>query len=137
MQSNLSVGEPGYEAMRTMVADKMAVLSDGRMKITLHPTGALFPISQGLEAVGHGIVEIAMMAGGYFVGKMGPIAAFEMGIPGVERTALERYNFFYEKGFIDIVREAYAKHGLYYLAPNLGPPWDIMSRRDRKSTRLN
>src|SRR3546814_15553311 len=62
MQSNLSVGEPGYEAMRTMVADKMAVLSDGRMKITLHPTGALFPISQGLEAVGHGIVEIAMMA---------------------------------------------------------------------------
>lgn len=133
MQSNLSAGEPGYEAAKAMFVDQLSVISGGRIKIQLHPTGALFPIGQSLEAIGGGITEIGMAAGGYFVGKMGPIAALEMGTPGAERTPIERYNFFYEKGFIDIVREAYAKYGIYYLGPNLAPQWDIISRKPIRS----
>jgi TRAP-type mannitol/chloroaromatic compound transport system substrate-binding protein len=133
MQSNLSAGEPGYESVRTMFVEALEEMSGGRLKISLHPVGALFPIAEGLEAVGHGIVEIGMMTGGYFSGKMGPIATLESGVPGAERDAIERYNFFYQKGFIDIAREAYGNHGVYYLAPHISPPWDIMSRRALRS----
>ena len=133
MQSNLSAGEPGFEAAKAMFVDKLSVISGGRIKIQLHPTGALFPIGQALEVIGGGMTEIGMAAGGYFVGKMGPIAALEMGTPGAERTPIERYNFFYEKGFLEIVREAYAKYGVYYLGPTLAPQWDIISRKPIRS----
>lgn len=133
MQSNLAAGEPGYESVRIHFVEALEELSGGRMKIQLHPVGALFPIKEGLEAVGGGIVEIGMMTGGYFAGKLGPIATLESGVPGAERSAIERYAFFYKKGFIDIAREAYAKYNLYYLAPHLSTSWDIISSKPIRS----
>lgn len=129
MQSNLNAGSPGFEAVKVNFVDRLEKMSGGRMKIELFPVGALFPIKEGLEAVGGGIVEAGMMTGGYFTGKMGPIAALESGVPGAERTPTERYAFFYRKGFIDIAREAYAPHNVYYLGPQLSTPWDIVSNK--------
>ena len=133
MQSNLSTGEPGYESVRTMFVEALREMSGGRMNISFHPVGALFPIADGLEAVGASVVEIGMMTGGYFSGKMGPIATLESSVPGAERDPIERYNFFYKKGFIDIAREAYAPYKVYYLAPHISPPWDIISRKPLRS----
>lgn len=133
MQSNLGATEPGYESVRVSFVEALERMSGGRIKIQFHPVGALFPIQEGLEAVGAGVVEIAMMTGGYFTGKLGPIATLESGVPGAERTAMERYAFFYNKGFLDIAREAYAKHNVYYLAPHLSPQWDIISKKPLKS----
>ncbi|MCP5155273.1 MAG: TRAP transporter substrate-binding protein DctP [Ectothiorhodospiraceae bacterium] len=129
MQSNLAAGEPGYESVRVNFVEALERMSGGRIKIQLHPVGALFPVQEGLEAVGSGIVEVAMLTGGYFAGKLGPIATLESGVPGAERTAMERYAFFYNKGFIDIAREAYDKYGIFYLAPHLSPSWDIISKK--------
>lgn len=128
MQSNLNAGEPGYEAVRVGFAEAIEQMSGGRVKIELFPVGALFPIKDGLEAVGSGIVEIGMTTGGYYTGKMGPIAAIESGLPGAERSAMERYAFFYRKGFIDVARKAYEKFNIHYLGPNLSPSWDIISK---------
>ena len=129
MQSNLNAGEPGYDSVSEEFVDVIDHMSNGRMKIQLHPVGALFPIKEGLEAVGNGIVEIGMMTGGYFSGKLGPIATLESGVPGAERTAMERYAFFYRKGFLELAREAYAKYNVFYLAPHLSPQWDIISKK--------
>jgi TRAP-type mannitol/chloroaromatic compound transport system substrate-binding protein len=133
MQSNLGAGEPGYESVRVSFVEALERMSNGRIKIQMHPVGALFPVQEGLEAVGTGVVEIAMMTGGYFTGKLGPIATLESGLPGAERTAMERYAFFYVKGFIEIAREAYAKHNVYYLAPHLSPQWDLIAKKPIKS----
>ena len=54
-------------------------------------------------------------------------------MPGAERTPLERYNFFYGEGFIDLAREAYAPQNIYYLAPYLSASWDIMSNKPIRS----
>ncbi len=129
MQSNLAAGEPGYESVRIHFVEALEKMTAGRMKIQLHPVGALFPIKEGLEAVGSGVVEIGMLTGGYFSGKLGPIATMESGVPGAERSPTERYAFFFKKGFIDLAREAYAKYNLYYPAPHLSPSWDIMSTK--------
>lgn len=135
MQSNLNAGEPGYESVRINFVEALKEMSDGRLNIQLHPVGALFPVQEGLEAVGNGIVEIGMMTGGYFSGKLGPIATLESGVPGAERSAIERFAFFYHKGFIDIAREAYDQHNVFYLAPHLSPSWDIISNKPLRSAK--
>jgi TRAP-type mannitol/chloroaromatic compound transport system substrate-binding protein len=129
MQSNLASGEPGFESVRENFVEAVERMSGGRVNIELFSVGALFPIQEGLEAVGAGIAEIGMMTGGYFAGKMGPIATLESGVPGAERDAIERHVFFYKRGFIDLAREAYATHNVYYLAPHISTQWDIISRR--------
>ena len=44
MQSNLSEGEPGFEAVRENFVEAIERLSGGRVEIELFPVGALFPI---------------------------------------------------------------------------------------------
>ncbi len=127
MQANTGPGLTPYIALEEFVQNVNA-MSGGRIEIQLFPVSALFPPNEGLEAVANGIVELGLTTGGYFAGKMGPIASMESGLPGAEANAWERNAFFYEKGFIDIVREAYAEHGVHYLAPNLGSPWELVSK---------
>lgn len=129
MQSNLSEGEPGFESVRENFVEAVERMSDGRIEIEFFPVGALFPIQEGLEAVGSGIAEIGMMTGGYFSGKIGPMATLESGVPGAERNAIERHAFFYKKGFIDLARKAYAPHNVYYLGPHISTQWDIVSTK--------
>lgn len=129
LQANLNAGEPGYEAVQTHFADLVKEMSGGRIEIQMFPVGALYPVAEGLEGVGNGITEMALLTGGYFGGKLGPIANLETGVPGSLHTPLERYNFFYQAGFIDLAREAYAKYNVYYLGPQLSPSWDIMSTK--------
>lgn len=127
MQSNIGSSAPGYIAMQEGFVDSVKEMSGGRIEIQLFPVDALFPVKEGLDAIGSGIAEIGMMSGFYFTGKLGKIASIESGLPGAERSPIERYAFFYEKGFIDIAREAYAPHNVYYLGPQLSPPWEIVS----------
>ncbi|RDD61224.1 TRAP transporter substrate-binding protein DctP [Ferruginivarius sediminum] len=129
IQSNLNAGEPGYVAVEKKFVELAEEMSGGRITFDLHPVGALFPISEGLEAVSTGLAQMAVLTGGYYSGKMGPIANLEMGVPGSLRTPMERYNFFYKKGFIDLAREAYAEQGVFYLGPQFSPPWDMMSKK--------
>ncbi len=129
IQSNLNPGEPGYVAVEEKFAKLAEQLSGGRIKFQVFPVGALFPVQEGLEAVGSGIVEMGVLTGGYYAGKIGPIANLENGVPGSLRTPIERYNFFYKYGFLDVAREAYAKHSVFYLGPQLSPPWDIVSKK--------
>ncbi|WP_158971310.1 TRAP transporter substrate-binding protein DctP [Chachezhania sediminis] len=127
MQSNLNPGEPGYIAAEDFAAN-VEKMSGGRIEIEMFPGGALFPLADGLESVSLGIADMAVLTGGYFAGKMGPIANLETGVPGSLRTPLERYTFFYEEGFIDLVREAFETQGVFYVAPQLSSSWDIMSK---------
>ena len=129
LQSNLNAGTPGFESVRVAFVERLDRMSAGRMKVQMFPVGSLFPVKEGLEAVGSGVTEIGMMTGGYFTGKMGPIAVLESGVPGAERNSTERYAFFYHKGFIDLAREAYEKHNVFYLGPNLSTPWEIISKK--------
>ncbi|WP_169562117.1 TRAP transporter substrate-binding protein DctP [Sneathiella chinensis] len=129
IQSNLNAGEPGYVALQEKFANLSKELSGGRISFEVYPVGALFPIKDGLEAVSVGLTEMAVLTGGYYAGKMGPIANLESGVPGSLRTPIERYNFFYNEGFLELARKAYEAHGVFYLGPQLSSSWDIMSKK--------
>ena len=129
LQTNLNPGDPGHVAVEERFAKLVTEMSDGRMAFEVFPVGTLFPIADGLEAVGAGVAEMGMLTGGYFAGKIGPVASIESGVPGGLRTPLESFDFFYNKGFIDIAREAYAPYGVFYLGPQISPQWDIVSNK--------
>ncbi len=129
IQTNLNPGEPGYVAIQEKFADLATEMSGGRITFELYPVGALYPVADGLEGVGSGVTEMAVLTGGYYAGKLGPIANLESGVPGSLHTTMERFNFFYKRGFIDIARKAYEPYGVYYLGPQLSSSWDIMSTK--------
>lgn len=129
LQTNLNPGDPGHVAVEERFAKLVTEMSGGRIAFEVYPVGTLFPIADGLEAVGAGVAEMGMLTGGYFAGKIGPVASIESGVPGGLRTPLESFDFFYKKGFIDIAREAYAPYGVYYLGPQVSPQWDIVSNK--------
>lgn len=128
LQTNLNTGEPGHVSIEEKFAGFANRLSGGRLTIQVFPVGALFPIQDGLEAVATGLTEMAVLTGGYYAGKIGSFANLETGVPGSLRTPIERHNFFYKKGFLQLTREAFAKHGVFYLGPHISPRWDMMSK---------
>lgn len=129
LQTNLNPGDPGHVAVEERFAKLATEMSGGRIAFEIYPVGALFPIADGIEAVGAGVSEMAMLTGGYYTGKVGPIAALESGVPGSLRTPVERFDFFYKKGFIELPRKALEPYGVYYLGPQLSPQWDIISNK--------
>jgi TRAP-type mannitol/chloroaromatic compound transport system substrate-binding protein len=129
IQSNLNPGEPGYVALQEQFANLATEMSGGRIEFEIYPVGSLFPVGDGLEAVALGITEMAVLTGGYYTGQVGAIASLESGVPGSLRSPMESFNFFYKRGFLELAREAYEGHGVFYLGPQLSSPWDMMSTR--------
>ena len=70
---------PGLSAER--IAERIRVLSGGRIDITVHAAGELVPAFEVLDAVADGVAEIAHTAAFYWQGKM-PAAAFFTTVPG-------------------------------------------------------
>ena len=63
------------------IAERIRVLSGGRIDITVHAAGELVPAFEVLDAVADGVAEIAHTAAFYWQGKM-PAAAFFTTVPG-------------------------------------------------------
>lgn len=133
LQTNLNPGDPGHVAVEERFAKLVEEMSEGRMRFEVFSVGALFPIADGLEAVGAGVAEAAMLTGGYFAGQVGSVASIESGVPGGLRNPLESFDFFYKKGFIEIAREAYEPYNIFYLGPQVSPQWDIVSNTPVRS----
>ena len=64
---------PGLSAER--IAERIAVLSAGRLTVTVHAAGELTPAFEVLDAVGGGVAELGHTASFYWQGKM-PAAAY-------------------------------------------------------------
>lgn len=133
IQSNLNASHPGFVTLKEGFAERVETMSGGRMKFTVFPVDQLFPTSEGLEAVSSGIVDMAVLTGGYYSGKIGHVANLETGVPGSLTTPIERFGLFYHTDFMDVVRKVYGRHGVYYLGPNISGSWDIVSTVPIKS----
>src|SRR5438128_1724598 len=69
---------PGLSAER--IAERIALLSGGRLAITVHAAGELTPAFEVLDAVGGGVAELGHTASFYWQGKM-PAAAYFTTVP--------------------------------------------------------
>lgn len=92
--------------------------SDGRLIIQPFSGGQLVPDDQMMQACATGTLDIAGGAGGYWSNVI-PLAATEGVLPFALRTITDVNTFYYQRGYLELCREAYAKHGVYYLGPQM------------------
>lgn len=92
--------------------------SDGRLIIQPFSGGQLVPDDQMMQACATGTIDIAGGAGGYWSNAI-PLAATEGVLPFALRTITDVNTFYYQRGYLELCREAYAEHGVYYLGPQM------------------
>jgi len=97
--------------------------SNGRLMISVFAAPEIVPLEQLFDATKVGTLDM-LQAGGTFWGGIVPVGEIEFGIPFVynipeketfEEKAAEIRRFFFKSGLVDILREEYAKQGLYWL----------------------
>ncbi|WP_018717547.1 substrate-binding domain-containing protein [Arhodomonas aquaeolei] len=117
MQALWDAGTTPYEFEKRFV-ERVSELTGGRFSIKLYSGGQLVPSAQAFEAVRGGAFEMMKTFDGYEAGSI-PAFAFTSTIPfGFEQP--DQYEaWFYERGGLDMAREAYAQAGLHYIAPTV------------------
>lgn len=98
-----------YGAME-MVVKRVAELSDGHFKISLHAAGELLPALQVLDGVQNGTVEAGHSASYFYIGK-DPAFGFGTAMPfGLNARAQNAW--LYEGGGLEMLNEFYATQGV-------------------------
>ncbi len=122
IQSGYPHGDLSMELLKDFAA-AAEKRSNGRLKIAVFAAPEVVPTEQLFDATKVGTLDM-LHCGGTFWGGIVPVGEIEFGIPyGYKISEARSYpeaaeiirKFFYESGFVDILREEYGKHGLYWL----------------------
>jgi TRAP-type mannitol/chloroaromatic compound transport system substrate-binding protein len=97
---------------------RVAELTGGKFQINLFAAGQIVPAAQAFDAVRGGAFELMKTFDGYEAGKI-PAFAFTSTIPFGFPESDEYEAWFYEKGGLEMARQAYAPAGLHYIAPTV------------------
>ena len=89
-------------------------VTDGAVDIKPFPINALIPIKDYLEATRRGAVKVSLFPEGYYE-KQVPVSTIASGLPFACRDLDEARYFMREKGFVDLLRKAYLKLGVYII----------------------
>lgn len=117
MQALWDAGTTPYEYEKKFV-ERVAELTDGKFQIRLFAGGQLAPSAQAFEAVRAGAFQMMKTFDGYEAGSI-PAFAFTSTVPFGFPEPDQYEAWFYEKGGLELAREAYVKAGLYYIAPTV------------------
>jgi TRAP-type C4-dicarboxylate transport system substrate-binding protein len=124
IQSAYPRGDKSMEALNDFAAD-VKKRTSGHLLISVFADPELVPGEQLLEATKKGTLDMLHALGAMW-GGITPVGEVEFGlpyawiIPGMEKagfqdSSAELRKFFYESGFVDILRQEYEKQGLYWL----------------------
>jgi TRAP-type mannitol/chloroaromatic compound transport system substrate-binding protein len=140
IQSAFPRGDLSMELLKDFAesADKK---SNGQLKIKVFAEPEIVPGDQLFGATKQGVLTMLHGMGGIWAGVV-PIGNVEFNLPlaykinkdisFAEKAQVLR-DFVYQKGIIDILREEYAKHGLYFLdIHTYGPVPFVLSTKDVK-----
>ena len=116
--------------------------SEGRLKIKVFADPELVPGDQLLGATKQGVLDMLHAMGGMWAGIL-PIGNVEFNLPlafriegeqTFEEKAAAVRDFFFKEGFIELLRQEYAKQGLYYLdIHTYGPVPFVLSTKPIKT----
>jgi TRAP-type C4-dicarboxylate transport system substrate-binding protein len=127
----MQIYQPGgfhYEAIQEYICDEILKASNGRLEIELFPGGSLYPHVESYDYCGQGLVEMFQGSGNWASGTIKELN-FEPSLPGDPRSAAQIDEFFYDRGYIDRLREIYANEfNLYYVGYQMFLPYQIISK---------
>ncbi len=141
IQSLFPRGDISMETL-TVFADSAAKNSDGQLQIKIFAEPEIVPGDQLFGATKQGVVDMLQGMGGMWGGIV-PIGYIEFNLPLAfsipeEQTfkgqAAAVRDFYIKNGFMDLLREEYAKQGLYLLdIHDYGPVPFVLSTKPLKS----
>ncbi len=112
MQSFLAGGS--YERDVGITCSLIEAMTNGTVKVTPYPMGELVPIPEIFDAVRTGAVDMGESVGGYAMGKV-PVDEIAGGLPYALKDENESQWFMWNRGFVDILKEEFAKHNIYFI----------------------
>jgi TRAP-type mannitol/chloroaromatic compound transport system substrate-binding protein len=113
-QDNCPAGSPSVKADKR-VASMIEDFSEGQIDITVYPAGQIAAAPDYLDAAQSNMIQMYTSWGGYYKGFM-PEGAIEGGFPMQYRSVEELWSLTYGGGMVDVLRDTYAEHGVYWLA---------------------
>jgi len=110
----------------TIFADKVLKMTGGQIEIKLFSGGTLVPSKEILNAVRTGTIDMGVIPEGYFH-KVVPVSEVAQGLPFSYRNLHEGRYFMFSGGFLELLREGYAKQNAYII-PHMTYPIGLMSK---------
>lgn len=104
------VGTARYKGTVVPFAEMVKKASNGRLIIETYGAGVLFPVSESFDAVRDGVVQMAMVWGGYWAGK-DPVFALSGSRPGDPLVEFSE-NFYLSEKTYPLVAKVYEKYGV-------------------------
>jgi len=114
-QAIYTPGDPGYD-LQEAFTERVYELSAGRLDIELHPIGSVVDAMETFDAVADGVLEVGMKTPMWWPGKE-PVTNLLTSLPGTFTHAYQLDAWYWEHGGIDIAREAYGNHNIYFVGP--------------------
>ncbi|MBP0047393.1 TRAP transporter substrate-binding protein DctP [Marinobacterium sp. AK62] len=109
------------------LADNIETMSNGRISVQMMYAGEGVSTNGIFGAVKSGLITMGAPFQPMHAGEM-PAGIVEVGLPGGTDKPAELMDLFYEKGWGDILKDAYAEHGLVWLDPYIQPPVYILTK---------
>jgi len=115
MQS-LSPKGSGDWGSNVIFADYIKRITKGRIIITPYGGGELVKAQDIVDGMKNNVIQVGHLFGGYYSGFI-PEGAIDAGIPGTFTDPFQVLHVYYHLGLLDVVRQAYAENGVYYMGP--------------------
>jgi TRAP-type C4-dicarboxylate transport system substrate-binding protein len=112
-------------------ASNIETMSNGRVKIAFFSSGQLVPMTESMNALRSGMIDIAHSIGSAFT-EMN-IGLTEQGLPMAWQNAMEAELLYEELGFKEIVADEYEKAGVHYLSQLYSVPMGLLSKKPVKT----
>ena len=114
LQSFQPAVQERYSVSVVELCNRIEKATEGRVKITAHPSDALVPNAEMITALGNNVIQAVNLAGAITAGAL-PVSVVEYGLPMSWDTPQETWTLFWEKGFQNVLEESYNKLKIHYL----------------------
>ncbi|MGY0614955.1 TRAP transporter substrate-binding protein [Vibrio sp. FJH11] len=130
--ANLYGRGTAYGQVYEDLAKNIETMSDGRIAVQVLYSGEGIGTTGILGAVKSGLIQMGAPFQSMHAGEL-PVGVVEIGLPGGTADVGELSTLFHEKGWSDVLTEAYGSQNMVWLDPYIQPPVYIITKEEIKS----
>jgi len=130
--ANLYGRGTAYGQVYENLAKNINIMSNGRISVQVLYSGEGIGTTGILNAVKSGLISMGAPFQSMHAGEL-PVGVVEIGLPGGTDDVGELSTLFHEKGWGEVLKEAYGSQKMVWLDPYIQPPVYIITKKEIKS----